>query len=143
MDNEEIGMGKGGLNIAHLNVASLLGAHKFEMMRKQLELSQLHIFGASETWLNSNIPNELVAVSGYKFARLDRGWSDNRTNKEPKKGGGLICYVDEGLEMNEFRYATLNCSCSDLEMQWVSLEATNMRRVVIINIIISATAGGL
>ena len=36
--------------------------------------------------------------------------------------------------MNEFRYEDLNCSCRDLEMQWVSLEAKNMRRVVIINI---------
>ena len=36
--------------------------------------------------------------------------------------------------MNEFRYAHLNNSSRDLEMQWVSLEVKNMRRMIIVKI---------
>ena len=45
------GMDKRGLNMAHLNVASIRGAHKFEMLRLQLEQSTLHVFCASQSWL--------------------------------------------------------------------------------------------
>ena len=36
--------------------------------------------------------------------------------------------------MNESRYERLNLSGADLEMQWVSLDMKNMRRIIIINI---------
>ena len=123
-----------GLNIAHLNVASILGAHKFEMLRKQLESSHIDIFCASETWLTVNIPNALIDVKGFGIARVDRGWADVDAAKSVKRGGGLICYVREGLVMNEFRYEKLNQSCRDVEMQWVSLEMPHMRRIVIVNV---------
>ena len=44
---------EGGLNLVHLNVASILGARKFEMLRQQLENSNVDVFCASETWLRS------------------------------------------------------------------------------------------
>ena len=84
-------------------------------------------------WLTSGVPDDMIAIKGFDLARLDRRWSEN-TVKEPKKGGGLICYVREGIYMNEFRYEKLNCSCKNPEMQWVSLEMGNMRRIVLINI---------
>ena len=65
-----------GLKIAHLNVASMLGAHKFEMMRIQVENSKLDVFCASETWLNTNVPDELVKIKGFNLTRLDRGWRE-------------------------------------------------------------------
>ena len=124
----------GGLNIAHLNVGSILGAHKFEMLRKQVESSELSVFCASETWLNKDIPDGLVAIDGYTHARVDRSWSEDHGNDRFKRGGGLICYVKEGIVMNEFSYAHLNKSTCDLEMQWVSLDIKNMRKIVIVNI---------
>ena len=133
MAEEVEGLGPGGLNIAHLNVASILGAKKFEMLRLQIEGSLFHVFCASETWLTREIPNDLISIKGYNVARLDRGWSENRAGNSPKKGGGLACYVREGTNMNDCRYANLNCTCKDLEMQWISIENKNMRRIVIIN----------
>ena len=125
---------KGGINIAHLNVASMLGAHKFEMLRKQVESSELDVFCASETWLKGDVHDGLVSINGYDHARLDRQWSDDPDNPGVKRGGGLVCYVRSKLEMNEYRYAHLNISSRALEMQWVSLEILNLRRIVIINI---------
>ena len=127
-------LGSRGLKVAHLNVASILGSHKFEMMRKQIEGSHLNVFCASETWLTSGKPTDLISVHGYNVARLDRGWKTNNLDVNVKRGGGLICYVSQNINMNEFRYARFNQSNKDLEMQWISLDMTNMRRIVIINV---------
>ena len=134
MADDGIDLGPGGLNIAHLNVASISGTRKFELLRLQVQASQFHVFSASETWLTDGYPNDMVAITGFNSVRLDRSWADPGTNKGPKKGGGLICYVKECISMNGYRYARLNCSTSDLEMQWVSLEVKNMRRIIVINI---------
>ena len=127
-------LGNGGMNFVHLNVASILGAHKMEMLRKQVEISGVHVFGASESWLHDGIPDGLVEIRGYKCLRHDRQWSESVASSIPKKGGGLICYIQENLDFNKYRYSGLNQSTRDLEMQWVSLESKNMRRIVIINI---------
>ena len=124
----------GGLNIAHLNVGSILGAHKFEMLKKQVETSELSVFCASETWLHKGIPNGLITFNGYNQTRVDRSWRDDPVSTEAKRGGGLICYVKSGLVMDEFSYAHLNKSSRDIEMQWVSLDIKNMRKIVIVNV---------
>ena len=124
----------GGINVAHLNVASILGAHKFEMLKKQVESSELDVFCLSETWLKEEVHNGLVTIDGYNHARLDRQWKDDPQNAEAKRGGGLICYVCCKVEMNEYRYAHLNGSCRDLGMQWISLEILNLRRIVLTNV---------
>ena len=54
-----------GLKDAHLNVASILGAHKFEMFRRQVEVSGLDVLCAPESWLNERIPNGLIDIRGY------------------------------------------------------------------------------
>ena len=123
-----------GLKIAHLNVASILGAHKFEMMKIQVEKSNLDVFCASETWLNPGIPDNLIGIQGFNVARLDRERKNNPGDANVKKGGGLICYTKHSITMNEFRYACLNQSNQDLEMQWVSLDMKKMRKIILINV---------
>ena len=103
-------------------------------MRQQVENSHLDVFCASETWLTSSIPNTLLELKGFNLARLDRSWNETPANNQPKKGGGLICYAKANVNMNETRYSSLNKSNKDLEMQWISLEMKNMRRIIIINI---------
>ena len=84
---------KKGLCVAHLNVASILGNHKFDMVKQQIEKSHLNVFCASETWLTEGVPDKLVEIKGYELARLDRKWKQNATDKKAKKGGGayLLC----------------------------------------------------
>ena len=125
-------LGGKGLKLVHINVSSILGAHKFEMLRQHVEGSDADVFCASETWLTQDVPNELIKIRGFSTMRVDRTWSVE--GDKAKKGGGLICYVKEGIACNEFKYAFLNNSCKDLEMQWVTLESGRMRRIVLINI---------
>ena len=106
-----------GLKIAHLNVASILGAHKFNMLKLQVEGRQLDIFCASETWLTMGIPEALIEIKGYNIARLDRKWKNTNGDSMAKRGGGLVCYAKQDITMNEFRYENLNYSSRDLEMQ--------------------------
>ena len=127
-------LGEGGLKIVHLNVASILGAHKFEMLKQQISGSGYNVFCASETWLTPYLPDRLIEVPGFVLARVDRSWIEGADKNKPKKDGGLICYVQKGLTCNEFKYAGLNKSCTDIEMQWITLEFENMRRIVIINV---------
>ena len=124
----------GGINIVHLNVASMLIPRKFEMLRQQVQRSHVDIFCASETWLTECKPDGLIELKGYNVARLDRAWADCNNPVVPKKGGGLICYIKEKLNFNEFKYKHLNQSNINLEMQWIVLEQKSMRKVVIINI---------
>ena len=123
-----------GLNIAHLNVASMLSSNKSCLIREHITGSTLDIFCASETWLNDGIPNKLIEIPRYNTVRQDRGWGGIQGQPGNKKGGGLICYVKDDLVYNEYIFEHLNCSCKDLEMLWVSLEIKSMRKVVIINI---------
>ena len=55
----------------HLNVASLQGAHKFDMLRLHLTSSDIDIFCASEPWLTQATPDELVKIEGYNLMRWD------------------------------------------------------------------------
>ena len=49
-DEEKFTVAGKGLNIAHLNVRSIMGGHKFEMVRNQIESSKIDIFTISESW---------------------------------------------------------------------------------------------
>ena len=78
-----------GLNIAHLNVRSLLGGYKFEMVRKQIEESNIDVFTISESWLTSAIPDRVFECMNYTSVRLDRSLNEEGNDKLlPKRGGG-------------------------------------------------------
>ena len=51
-----------------------------------------------------------------------------------KRGGGLLCYIKDDLQVSGTRYRDLNCSCKDLEMQWLSLNRANMKLLVVVNV---------
>ena len=124
---------KPGLSLAHLNVGSLLAANKFEMLKMQISYGGVDFFGISESWLTEAIPSGLIAIKGYSVSRLDRNWGDDASLSNPKKGGGLVCYIRETIPMSNTKYSNLNCSCKDLELQWISLNIPNLRQIVILN----------
>ena len=51
-----------GLHLAHLNVRSLLGKNKADLVKKQIGDSDIDVFTLSETWLTQAIPNTLVDI---------------------------------------------------------------------------------
>ena len=53
---------------------------------------------------------------------------------QKKKGGGLLCYISNDLQHSDSKYASLNISCKDLEMQWISVSLNHVRPIVIVNV---------
>ena len=134
MDNLLTGTALGrGLHMAHLNVRSLLGGQKSDLIRTQIANSELDIFTLSETWLTEAIPDTVIQIPGFTTARLDRSWRDPGM-VNAKKGGGLICYSRNSTNCSDTRYQDLNISCRDLEMQWISVSMYKVRPIVVINV---------
>ena len=81
-----------GLHIAHLNVRSLTGGRKFDMLKSQIDDSGIDVFSPSETWLNEGIPDKFIECSNYNTVCLDRGWKDEERGDQLKKRrrGGLL-----------------------------------------------------
>ena len=90
----------------------------------------------SESWLTEAIPNKSIKIEGYDTTRLDRSWNDNSEGgfHPPKKGGGLICYVKEGIKYSDSKHKHLNISCKDLEMMWINVSIDNVRPIVVVNV---------
>ena len=131
--NLEDNLGK-GLHLAHLNIRSLTGGHKFDVTKLQISTSGVDIFTLSETWLNDSIPTQLLDIQNYNLIRLDRNWSGLGSSQGPKRGGGLACYIRKGIKFSESKFEGLNISCKNLEMQWVLVSLDNVRPIVVVNI---------
>ena len=123
-----------GFHIAHLNVRSLLGGNKFDMLKHQVRTSSINIFTMSETWLTESIPDKVVEIEGYEIIRQDRAWRDrvNAENKDPKRGGGLACFIRKGIKYSDSSLKHLNVSSEDLEMMWIKVTLENVRPIVIV-----------
>ena len=92
-----------GLHIAHLNVRSMFGGHRFDMLKQQIGSSGVGIFTLSETWLNETVPNELLEIDGYDCVRADRTWGVQEGNQLPKKGGGLAFYIKKNVKFSDLK----------------------------------------
>ena len=122
-----------GFNLIHLNVRSLLGGHKFDMVRNQIENSNADIFSLSETWLTKAVPDRVIECMNYNVVRLDRNWNDQGNGIDgPKRGGGLSCFIKSSIKYSDTKFEALNKSCKDIEMLWVNIEINNMRPMVLV-----------
>ena len=122
-----------GLNIAHLNVRSIMGGHKFEMVRNQIENSNIDIFTISESWLTKAVPDRVVECMNYNTVRLDRSWSEAGDDSMlPKRGGGLMGYISNKVKYSDTKYDKLNVSFRDVEMLWLAIEISNLRPIVVV-----------
>ena len=122
-----------GLNMIHLNVRSLMGRHKFDMVRYQIEKSNADIFSVSESWLTKAIPDRVIDCMNYNVVRLDREWKEQGDTSElPKRGGGLACYIKSQIKYSDTKFKALNRSSRDIEMLWVNIEIDNMRPLVLV-----------
>ena len=122
-----------GISFAHLNIGSLLAGGKLEIFKSQLVTTNLDIFCLSESWLSEAIPTGQIALQGYTVYRLDRTWNDNGDPGYAKRGGGLLCYTKDSIPTSDTKFGYLNCSCKDLELQWISIQIKNLRPIVVLN----------
>ena len=124
-----------GFHLAHLNVRSMFGGHKLDLLKQQISNSGVDVFTLSETWLNAAIPDRLIETSSYNVCRLDRNWSEIESeNSTPKRGGGLACFVRAGVKFSDTKFGNLNISNTNLEMQWVTIDLERVRPIIIVNI---------
>ena len=115
-----------GVKIVHLNIRSLL--KKVDQLRLILVGSTIDIITLSETWLNHKIDPQLVHIQGYSMYRLDR--EVQNTNK--KRGGSLIMYVRDSLEVVVHKTEWL--SSNDIEVQWVRIKKPMAKDMLLANI---------
>ena len=98
-----------GIKIAHLNIRSL--KNKTADLTLFLKTNPFDFLSLSETWLNTDIPNNEVSIDGYKFERLDRN----------SLGGGVGCYIN-----NKHLYMRRkDLESSNFELMWLEIKRLN------------------
>ena len=115
-----------GLHFSHINIRSLL--NKFDIVKHTVVESDVPIVAFSETWLNTNIPNNMIEIPGYSCNRLDRSWLENGNIK---KGGGVCCYIKSEICHSTSDFKDLNCSLKDIEICWIRLNIPLCRKIVL------------
>ena len=120
------------MHIAHLNIRSIV--NKWDVFKAQFMSSNLHVLGLSETWLHEKLPTNLFKLSNeYVLLRWDRTWSENNS-LQAKKGGGLGTYIRKSLNYSENDNNNLNISSKDVEAQWISIQNTHLKTIIIGNL---------
>ena len=79
------GPGEFRTSVAHLNARSLNISDKLSEISAIAFLHKFDIFAFSETWLNSNIPNDSILIPGYN--------TPLRKDRTTSRGGGVALYV--------------------------------------------------
>lgn len=99
------------INLCHVNIQSLCARQmsKFNEFKMCFTNSKIDIICLTETWLSEDIPNELVAVDGYKLYRNDRRYS---------RGGGICIYCKNDLmckviSVSELFVGVGSCDCTE------------------------------
>lgn len=102
---------------AHINVRSLL--NNFDLFREHILDNNYSVVAISESWLSSNISDNVVKINNYSFVRQDR----------VGRGGGVGLYVH-----NDFDCVILFTECVDsIEHLWVKLK--NHNETIIVGVI--------
>ena len=113
-----------GFKIVHINIRSL--PKKADQLRLILQNSNIDIFTLSETWLHDKIDTQLIHIPGYDITRLDR-----KPTPFKKRGGGLLIYSKKSLNVNVHQLQTT--STKDLEIQWIRIERSHAKDILLAN----------
>ena len=109
-----------GLHIANLNVRHLMP--KIDELRVTLSCENgPDIFGVCETFLDTNISDEQVAIGGYDFIRKDRCKTVNQT------GGGVILYFRNSLNCRH----KPELEISNIETLWSEIALQNSKPILV------------
>lgn len=112
-----------GLQIIHMNTRSI--HPKIDELRHRFLIPSMDILCVTESWLNNQIPDNMINILGYSILRNDR---------QHKKGGGTCIYINQRLQYIE---CMPNLSQAEVEIQSVILSgngnmAQSFRPIVII-----------
>lgn len=96
------------VSISHFNVQSLM--NKLNEFRQCLAELDHDVVGLTETWLNSNIPDNVCRFHGYSLVRVDR--------QGGSRGGGVLMLIKNGIRHEVVPVNNLNMS---IEQIWIKL----------------------
>lgn len=120
-----------GFSVAHLNIRSIKS--KINELLVILDNTAFDVLTISETWLHALIDDSLIAINGYNIIRQDRENPD-KADLTPKKGGGLLTYVSSDMVYSADRFATLNHSDENIEIQIFTVRKNLDKESVVINV---------
>ena len=120
-----------GFKLIHLNIRSLI--NKYEQLKLELANISVDIFSISETRLAAGVSTDIIQIPGYNIIRYDRNHIDYDTGL-PKRGGGLAIYYADTLCCDSIKWAHLNVSCPDIEVQIVEFVRYKARNIIFVNI---------
>ena len=103
-----------GLQIDHLNIQSL--RNKLDELRLFCNEYKLHILSLNETWLDENISDDELQLTGYNIIRKDRD----------SFGGGVAVYIDEHLQFNHINMEAR----PNIEVIWFELIPTKSKKIL-------------
>ena len=106
---------KKGVNFISLNVRSLLP--KMSDVKRMLQVSSASVLALSETWLDSSISDNEIAIAGYSIVRKDRD----------RHGGGVLMYIKENLAFN----VRTDLYEEGMESVWVELLLPKSRGILV------------
>ena len=98
----------GKFNVCSVNIQSVSAGSKMDELRFILSGSKASLVVVSETWANSRVSDDFLAVDGYKFMRHDR---------IRRRGGGLVVYCSLGVV-----WALVEKSSADCATEYMAVE---------------------
>ena len=120
-----------GLKILSLNVHRLYP----NLSELHVRFKDFDILCFCETWLNSNIKDQMISKEGFKIFRLDRESGNITTKKgKPKRGGGLIVYIKTELSAYAEIVEELSSISGNVEKLWITINKTNTKKQLIVNV---------
>ena len=100
------------VSIAHLNIRSLVS--KFQRFNELFNKVNVDVFAITETWLNSQVPDEILYIPGYNLIRNDR----------LSRGGGVAFYI-----RNNISFKIVNMSQNN-EQLWINFSIHKRKHCV-------------
>ena len=105
-----------GINIAHLNVCSLL--KNIDEVKHILINNNIHIFSLCETRLDESVSEAEICIPGYRSVRLDRN----------RNGGGIITYIKDNIPFN----VKQDLMVDDLELMCIEVSLPKQKTFMVV-----------